>query len=983
MPIKLAASTGTATLALVVSLALGSTTLWAQTGGNYKLSRFTVDGGGWTFSIGSGYELGSTMGQPDAGGSTGGGYTLAGGFWSPTPQVSAIDVDLTVGIVESIDPVIAGSGIENLIHSVTVTNNGPADASGLVLTYSSMLPAGVNAEISPSVGTLVDSIWTVGNLAAGASETLIATLTVDSSAAVGTDAICNAVAVAGANEVLINTADDSATECTSVARPAGIEIRKLIASDGAAMDYFGWSVASSGSTLVVGAVGNDDAGSDSGSAYIFERDQGGAEMWGEVKKITASDAAAGDLFGRSAAFSGDTVVIGASETDDAGSSSGSVYVFERDQGGAGMWGEVRKITASDAAPGDLFGFSVAISGNTLVVGAPTNDDAGSDSGSIYVFERDLGGVGMWGEVKKVSASDAAADDRFGESVTISGDTIVVGAVGDDDGGSNSGSTYVFGRDQGGAEMWGEVKKITASDAAAGDLFGNAVAIAGSTLVVGAWAHDEAGNDSGSAYVFERDQGGADVWGEVKKVTASDAAVGDSFGRSVTISGSAFVAGAMHDDDGGADSGSTYVFERNMGGADMWGEVDKLTASDAAAGDELGWSTSLSGNLLVAGAWLADNGAGSAYVFDTNVESGFPTLTIPSQIGTAPATDVEVPINFTGNGSNISSLLFTVDLDESCLDFDPTDADMDGVPDSVTFNLPGDFFGSVAVTGDPASELDFAILDASVPLATLPDDTLSTLLLTPNCTPSAVSIIAPVAFTAASFGDTGGQDVIGSSVDGSVEILAGSRGDCNNDDIISAGDLSAGVLETFDGDGTFWLDVPGSTFAGSPVGCDSNADTTVGAGDISCTILLFFGGTCGGARAQQGPSPVLTLQTRGEQAAASFHGSDVNTLMFSLDYDETSVRFDDTDRDNDGLPDAITLEVPADVVVSVTHDARDRDGEIDVMLLDTNGALPSSPLMLIDFERVYRRIPKIHFSLDPAPSFGTRFGASVEGEVIER
>ncbi len=219
---------------------------------------------------------------------------------------------------------------------------------------------------------------------------------------------------------------------------------KITASDAAEVDQFGHSVAIAGDTAIVGARFNDDAGGgDSGSAYIFDRNQGGTDNWGQVLKLTASDAAAGDFFGNSVAIAGDTAIVGAYQNDDAGSASGSAYIFARNQGGADNWGQVLKLTASDAAAGDQFGYSVAISGDTAIVGALLNDDAGGDSGSVYIFDRNQGGADNWGQVLKLIASDAAGNDFFGVSVAIAGDTAIVGALLNDDAGSQSGSVYIF------------------------------------------------------------------------------------------------------------------------------------------------------------------------------------------------------------------------------------------------------------------------------------------------------------------------------------------------------------------------------------------------------------------------------------------------------------------------------------------------------------------------------------------------------------
>ncbi len=398
------------------------------------------------------------------------------------------------------------------------------------------------------------------------------------------------------------------------------ESAKLTASDGAASDHFGEKVALSGDTALVGAFLDDDNGSASGSAYIFERDQGGVDKWGQVKKITASDGAAGNWFGSGVALSGDTAVVGAVYDDDNGTYSGSVYIFERDQGGVGNWGEVKKLTASDGAAYDQFGWSLTISGDTVLVGA-LGSIAGAYTGAVYLFERNHGGAGNWGEVKKITASDGATGDYFGSSVTLNGDTALVGAYGDDDKGSKSGSAYILGRDQGGTGNWGEVKKLTASDGAADDYFGFSVALNGDTALVGAYWDDDDGAGSGSAYLFERDLGGTDNWGQTTKLTAFDGAANDWFGFSVALSGDIALVGARNDDDAADNAGNTFLFDRDQGGADNWGLVDKLTASDGNSEDYFGGSVALSGETALIGAYgKEDNGyyAGAAYVFGPNL-----------------------------------------------------------------------------------------------------------------------------------------------------------------------------------------------------------------------------------------------------------------------------------------------------------------------------------------------------------------------------
>jgi len=376
------------------------------------------------------------------------------------------------------------------------------------------------------------------------------------------------------------------------------EVANLTASDAAVGDQFGTSVSISGDTAIVGVFGDDDAGSFSGSAYVFVRS---GTTWTEQAKLTASDPATLDFFGFSVSISGDTAIVGASGSV-FGSGPGFAYVFVRS---GTTWTEQAKLTASDAAAGDFFGFSVSISGDTAIVGAHGNDDTGSNSGSAYVFVRS--GT-TWTEQAKLTASDAAAFDNFGFSVSISDDRAIVGARLDDDAGGNSGSAYIFDFD---GTSWTQTK-LTASDAAAGDQFGRSVSISGDRAIVGALLDDDAGGNSGSAYIFDFD---GTSWTQTK-LTASDAAAVDLFGIRVSILGDRAIVGAHFDDDAGGNSGSAYIFDFD---GTSWTQT-KLTASDAAAGDIFGRSVSISGDRVIVGAPFDDDAgtdSGSAYVFELN------------------------------------------------------------------------------------------------------------------------------------------------------------------------------------------------------------------------------------------------------------------------------------------------------------------------------------------------------------------------------
>ena len=383
---------------------------------------------------------------------------------------------------------------------------------------------------------------------------------------------------------------------------------KLTASDAEAGDRFSRvnnSLAMSEDVAVIGAYTSDDAGDSSGSAYIFRRSGG---TWTEEAKLTASDAAPLDLFGVSVAISGEAVVIGSSFDDDDGSHSGSAYVF---RGSGGIWSEEAKLTASDAAEADQFGGSVSLDGNVAVIGAPFDDDAGSDSGSAYVFRWD--GT-SWSQEAKLVASDGAAGDAFGHSISISGNAIIVAAVAANAPRNNSGAAYIFRHD---GTSWSQEAKLVASDGDVNDRFGFSASIDGNTAVAGADHAGQGGgtkNAKGAAYVFLWD---GTSWSEEAKLTASDGAKEDEYGDSVGISGELVVVGARMADAGATDTGAAYVYQRS---GTVWTEENKLTASDAALGDFFGETVSINGTTVLVGA-PRDDDAGSAsgavYVYDLN------------------------------------------------------------------------------------------------------------------------------------------------------------------------------------------------------------------------------------------------------------------------------------------------------------------------------------------------------------------------------
>ncbi len=388
------------------------------------------------------------------------------------------------------------------------------------------------------------------------------------------------------------------------AEPGGYSQLKLVAADPGEGDQFGGSVATDGETLLAGAPFDDGAGHDAGAVYVFASDGDGG--WTQAAELWASDPTSGARFGTSAAVEGDRFVAGAMFADLR---TGAAYVFEKDPQGA--WSEVARLVALDREAGDAFGVAVSLSGDRIAVGAVFDD---GEAGSAYLFERD--DLGSWNQVAKLTPSDPPSDRWFGHGLALEGDTLVVGAPFDDEAESDAGAAYVFDRDDSG--RWLEVAKLTAADGGFIDHLGGAgaVGISGDRIVLGAPEDDD---EAGSAYVFERDESGN--WLQAAKLVAADREACDELGESAAISGDRVAAGADDDNDDllGEDSGSVYIFERDELG--NWSEVAKLNAADGMAGDRLGNSIAIHGETIVAGAPRADVGAsnaGAAYVFDPTV-----------------------------------------------------------------------------------------------------------------------------------------------------------------------------------------------------------------------------------------------------------------------------------------------------------------------------------------------------------------------------
>ncbi len=388
------------------------------------------------------------------------------------------------------------------------------------------------------------------------------------------------------------------------------ESAKLTASDGAQLDNFGAAVAVDGDVAVVGAVNQGNPGNNMGfgKAYVFEFD-GGA--WFEVSELTPSDPQVDQEFGGRVAIEGDTIVVGAAQDNGGLNGSGAAYIFVKE---GGVWLQKAKVTASDAAPGDSFGSDLGISGDFIVVGALNNEDAGNETGSAYVFEKPPAGWVDMTETQKLLPLDATAGDRLGQGAAIHGNTIVIGAEQQNTG---PGKAYVFERQSG---VWVETAILLASDGAGGDFFGFDVAVRDDLICVGALKHDHNANDAGSAYIFERPVGGWASMTETAKLLACDGMAGDNFGISVSIDEEHDVLVGAYAGDGGGPGSAYVFTEPATGWGSLSSPIcqsAKLIASDATAGDRFGIHVSVNGPWAFVGAHLDDdasNDSGSVYVF---------------------------------------------------------------------------------------------------------------------------------------------------------------------------------------------------------------------------------------------------------------------------------------------------------------------------------------------------------------------------------
>ena len=388
--------------------------------------------------------------------------------------------------------------------------------------------------------------------------------------------------------------------CRPELREASLGIdTKIRPYDGAANDHFGASVAIDGELILVGATGDDDQGREAGGAYIFRRVK---EAWKLEDKLEPVQGRAQAHFGLSTDVSGDWAIVSARGNVEGGRQSGTAYLFKRTDIG---WLLRKQATVEHGRSNNQFGACVSIDGLRAVVGAPGDIGRERQTGAAHAYECV---DDRWELDTKLVAARGSVRDEFGASVAIQGDRIAVGAPGDDEKARQAGSAYVFRRTSGG---WREEARLIAEDGRANSLLGQAIAIDGDRVVVGAPGDPNRGKQAGAAYVYARTSKG---WRLEGKLRAPDGGAIRFFGCAVSISGNRILVGSNGVDHKGPRTGAAYLFRRSGSG---WALEAKLTAGDAREHDNFGSAVAISGSHLVVGAHGDDDAgtwSGSAYAY---------------------------------------------------------------------------------------------------------------------------------------------------------------------------------------------------------------------------------------------------------------------------------------------------------------------------------------------------------------------------------
>ncbi|MDB6059483.1 MAG: Outer rane adhesin like protein, partial [Verrucomicrobiales bacterium] len=557
-----------------------------------------------------------------------------------------VDSNTTVNVTAAADaPIITGTLANQKVYdhstlapfaAVTIADVDDFGAQPLAVTVTLDLPT---HGFLTSLGSFVASgngIYTINNVTPAQATTALRALvfvpTITGRLAAGASET-NRLTIAVADGYTPATIDNNTTVISTDAFT-----KESTNSNGTTGTAFAYSVAASRDYVVAG-MPHDLVGSvRSGSAYIYSRNAAGPNSWTQVKKLSGTGTqAVTDQFGLSVGISGDTVAVGALWTGN-----GAAYIFDRNQGGSNNWGFSKKFTAADGGNLDLFG-TVAIEGDTLVVGASRNAALGTaaKTGAAYIYSRNQGGAGNWGLIKKVIPTDGTDGDEFGYSISISGDTIAIGSHLNSlsNNAVHGGTVYLFSRNLGGTNNWGLVRKIGAADGVSGDLLGHSVSLSGDLLIAGA-PFSLVGVKSGAVYAYSRNQGGSNVWGQVRKLVHPEGATSTQFGNAVSVDGELFAIGTLQDV---SQQGAVFHYARNFPGLPQWSLLEKILPPAGDTYAAFGYDVALKDGTLAAGARY-DDGTGARYGVTYIYQVKFDNTYLAHPIADQWAT-VGLPFNF--------------------------------------------------------------------------------------------------------------------------------------------------------------------------------------------------------------------------------------------------------------------------------------------------------------------------------------------------
>ena len=446
--------------------------------------------------------------------------------------------------------------------------------------------------------------------------------------------LATALVLVGSTTVLLvhadSSSDVSATTGPMVEGGGYVieEVAKLAASDGGAWDSFGIAVDISGDVIVVSATSPWPYGCGMGAAYVFQKEPGEDGSWYEAKKLTADSVSSDRFFGFSVAAGDGAIAVGA-VCPETGGGLEQVFVFGKEVGGPSAWGSVETLRPDDGKA-LFFGHGLSMSGSVVAVTASGDASDNGDWGSVHLFDRELGQSGGYGLAAKATDGEGEGN-QFGSSAAIHGTTLAVGAPHDSTVAYRAGAVCVFEYLEG---TWLRGTKLLPEDRPPMlGLGSNAMAVGADTIVAGAQANSDRGDWAGAAYVFGRDSTAADGWAQHAKVIGSNVSRGDHFGFATAIDGDVAAIGAYMD----RPAGSVYLFGRDQGAPNYWGEIAKLTASDAVSNDWFGMSLAMDANVLIVGAPNRGESAGQVYVYEISTVT--PT---PSPSATATNTPTLTP-----------------------------------------------------------------------------------------------------------------------------------------------------------------------------------------------------------------------------------------------------------------------------------------------------------------------------------------------------